>query len=120
MGHQAGDQVLKTMGGRLLNCVRVEDTVARIGGDEFVFVLSGADAAEHAKVVAQKILDAMAQSIRVDGCDILLSGSVGIAIFPHDGDAMERLINNADSAMYKAKECGKNNYRFFSEPQLAG
>ncbi len=120
MGHQAGDQVLKTMGERLLNCVRVEDTVARIGGDEFVFVLSNVESAEHAKVVAQKILDAMAQSLHVDGCEIMLSGSVGIAMFPLDGDATERLIRNADSAMYRAKECGKNNYRFFSEPLIAG
>lgn len=120
MGHQAGDQVLKTMGERLLNCVRDEDTVARIGGDEFVFVLSNVESAEHAKVVAQKILDAMAQSLHVDGCEIMLSGSVGIAMFPLDGDATERLIRNADTAMYKAKECGKNNYRFFSEPVLAG
>lgn len=120
MGHQAGDQVLKTMGERLLNCVRVEDTVARIGGDEFVFVLSNVESAEHAKVVAQKILDAMAQSLHVDGCEIMLSGSVGIAMFPLDGDATERLIRNADSAMYKAKECGKNNYRFFSEPLIVG
>jgi GGDEF domain-containing protein len=57
--------------------------------------------------------------MHVDGCEIMLSGSVGIALFPRDGDATERLIRNADSAMYKAKECGKNNYRFFSEPLLA-
>jgi diguanylate cyclase (GGDEF)-like protein len=120
MGHQAGDQVLKTMSERLLNCVRVEDTVARFGGDEFVFVLSNVESVEHTKVVAQKILDVMAQGIYIDGCEIRLSVSVGIAIFPFDGDISERLIRNADSAMYKAKECGKNNYRFFSGPLPAG
>jgi diguanylate cyclase (GGDEF)-like protein len=120
MGHQAGDMVLKTMGERLSSCVRVEDTVARIGGDEFVFVLPNIESPERAKLVANKILDVMAQSIQVDGCEVMLSGSVGIAIFPHDGDATERLIRNADTAMSKAKEGGKNNYRFFSDDMAAG
>jgi diguanylate cyclase (GGDEF)-like protein len=115
MGHQAGDQVLKTISERLVSCVRVEDTVARMGGDEFVFLLSNVESVEQAEVVAQKVLEVMAQSIQIDGCEIMLSGSVGIAIFPFDGVIAERLIRNADSAMYRAKEGGKNNYCFFSE-----
>ena len=119
-GHQEGDRALIAVANITKETYRDPDIIARIGGDEFVFVLSNVESAEHAKVVAQKILDAMAQSLHVDGCEIMLSGSVGIAMFPFDGDATERLIRNADSAMYKAKECGKNNYRFFSEPLLAG
>lgn len=118
LGHQAGDHVLKTVSERLVGCLREEDTVARIGGDEFVFVLPNVESAEHARIVAKKILDVMAQSIHVEGCDIALSGSVGIAIFPFDGDVTEHLIRNADTAMYKAKESGKNNFHFFSDALL--
>jgi diguanylate cyclase (GGDEF)-like protein len=120
MGHHAGDQVLKTLSQRLMSCLRDGDTVARVGGDEFVFVMPNVESAEHTKVVAQKILDVMAQAIHVDGCEIMLSGSVGIAIFPLDGEGKERLLKNADAAMYKAKERGKNNFRFFNEALHAG
>jgi len=118
LGHQAGDHVLKTISARLVNCLRGEDTVARVGGDEFVFVLSNVETADHARIVAQKILDVMSQTVYIDGCDVTLSGSVGIAIFPFDGDVTERLLKNADAAMYNAKESGKNNYRFFSDTLL--
>jgi diguanylate cyclase (GGDEF)-like protein len=119
LGHQAGDQVLRMMSERLMNCLRGEDTVARIGGDEFVFVLPNVESADHTRIIAQKILDTIAKNIHVDGREIMLSGSVGIAIFPFDGDATEHLIKNADAAMYKAKECGKNNYQFFTEEMVA-
>jgi diguanylate cyclase (GGDEF)-like protein len=119
MGHQAGDLVLKTMGERFKSCIREYDTVARIGGDEFVFVLSKIESAEYTEIVAQKILDVISQSIHIEGSEIMLSGSIGIAIFPFDGDETERLIRKADAAMYRTKACGKNNYRFFREEMAA-
>lgn len=119
LGHHAGDHVLKTVSERLVSCLREEDTVARIGGDEFVFVLSGVESAEHVGIVAQKILDVMSQSVQIEECEIMLSASVGIALFPCDGVATEHLIRNADAAMYKAKANGKNSFRFFSEVQLS-
>lgn len=119
LGHQAGDQILKAMAGRFTHCLRGDDTVARVGGDEFVFVLSVVDSVEHAGIVAQKILDAIAQRISVDGHELSLSGSIGIAIYPIDGAETEHLVKNADTAMYKAKRRGKNNYQFFAKALLA-
>ena len=119
LGHHVGDHVLKAMGERFVNCVRGDDTVARVGGDEFVFVLSEIESAEHAATVAQKILDAIVQRLYVGNHELMLSGSIGIAIYPFDGDCLEHLIKNADAAMYKAKECGKNNFQFFSQKFLA-
>jgi diguanylate cyclase (GGDEF)-like protein len=116
MGHAAGDKVLQTVSERLLQCVRSEDTVARIGGDEFVVVLAHIESADHTRVVAQKILDALALELCVEGAEIALSGSVGIAVYPFDGESAERLIRNADAAMYRAKEGGKNHFRFYTEP----
>jgi diguanylate cyclase (GGDEF)-like protein len=115
LGHHAGDLVLKTVSERLLSSVRGEDTVARIGGDEFVVVLSNIEYIDQVRAGAQKILDAISESVNVDGDEIMLSGSIGIAIYPFDGEATERLIRNADAAMYTAKRCGKNNYCFFTE-----
>lgn len=119
LGHHTGDQVLKAMGERFVHCMRGDDTVARVGGDEFVFVLSEVESVEHAATVAQKILDAIAQSLSVDSHEVILSGSIGIAIYPLDGGAVEHLIKSADTAMYKAKECGKNNFQFFKQKILA-
>jgi len=117
-GHHAGDLVLKTVGERFVSCIRGNDTVARVGGDEFVFVLPELESLEHAGIVAEKILDAISRSIRVEKREFVLSGSIGIAIYPLDGDNPERLIRSADAAMYQAKERGKNNYKFFTESIL--
>jgi diguanylate cyclase (GGDEF)-like protein len=119
LGHHAGDQVLKVMGERFASCMREEDTVARVGGDEFVFVLSEVASVEHAATVARKILDAIGQWLSVEGQEVMLSGSIGIAIYPFDGDGVEHLIKSADIAMYKAKGCGKNNFQFCSQTSLA-
>ncbi len=119
LGHHAGDQVLKVMGERFAGCMREEDTVARVGGDEFVFVLPEIESVEHAATVARKILDATSQGLFVDGHEVMLSGSIGIAIYPFDGDGVEHLIKSADIAMYKAKACGKNNFQFCSQTSLA-
>jgi diguanylate cyclase (GGDEF)-like protein len=114
-GHEAGDHVLKAMAKRFLDSVREEDTVARVGGDEFVFVLPDIGSVVHIELVAQKILDAIAAQIALNEHFVTLSGSIGIAVYPNDGDTTESLVKNADIAMYKAKELGRNNYQFFSE-----
>ena len=119
LGHQAGDHILKTMAGRFTQCVRGNDTVARIGGDEFVFVLSVVESVEHAGTVAQKILNAISQQIFFGEHEIELSGSIGIALYPIDGEEAEHLVKNADIAMYQAKRRGKNNYQFFAEEPFA-
>jgi diguanylate cyclase (GGDEF)-like protein len=93
--------------------------VARVGGDEFVFILSVVESAEHVGTVAQKILDTIAHMIPFDGHEIALSGSIGIALYPIDGEETEYLVRNADIAMYKAKKHGKNNYQFFAKELLA-
>jgi diguanylate cyclase (GGDEF)-like protein len=120
MGHQAGDQVLKTLSARLLSCVRGNDTVARIGGDEFVLVLPEIESVEHVGIVAQKILDAISQPAHIEGRDLPLSGSIGIAIYPFDGNTSEQLMQHADVAMYKAKDSGKNNYQYFTKSISVG
>jgi diguanylate cyclase (GGDEF)-like protein len=120
MGHQAGDAVLKTIGERLLNSVRSNDTVARIGGDEFVFVLPEIESVEQVGLVAQKILQTLRQHVLIDGHAIQLSGSLGISIYPFDGETSEQLIKNADAAMYWAKESGKNHFKYYSETRSAG
>ncbi len=120
LGHEAGDAVLKTIGERLLSSVRGGDTVARIGGDEFVFLLPEIESIEQVGLVAQKILQAISQHLHIDGHAIQLSGSLGIAIYPFDGKSSEQLIRNADAAMYWAKESGKNHYKYYTAVHSAG
>lgn len=119
LGHEAGDHVLRTMAERFMDIMREEDTVARIGGDEFMFVLPDISSVMHIELVAQKILDAIAREIRIGDHNVSLSGSIGIAVYPNDGDTTESMVKNADIAMYKAKELGRNNYQFFSEALIA-
>lgn len=120
LGHQTGDAVLKTIGERLLGSVRGDDTVARIGGDEFVFVLPEIESVEQVGLVAQKILHALRQHVHIEGHAIQLSASIGIAIYPFDGETSEQLIKNADAAMYRAKDSGKNHYVYYTEVRPAG
>lgn len=115
LGHEGGDHVLQTIAKRFLGIMREEDTVSRAGGDEFVFVLPDIGAVAYIELVAQKILDAIAQEIVIGDHKISLSGSIGIAVYPNDGDTTESMVKNSDIAMYKAKEQGRNNYQFFSE-----
>ncbi len=115
MSHNAGDELLKSVAARLSASIRVEDTVARIGGDEFVFILpelptQGA-AAGSAKV-AEKVLECFQNPFTVAGRELFITGSVGIAISPVDGSDIETLVKNADSAMYRAKDMGRNSYQF--------
>jgi len=117
LGHAAGDELLQETARRLLSRVRNEDTVARLGGDEFICLLVGIQEPEYAAVVAQRILDSMAQSFRLRDREFFLSASVGITLFPDDGDDPEALLANADMAMYRAKNAGRNNYKLFT-PEL--
>ncbi|MBC7803792.1 MAG: EAL domain-containing protein, partial [Candidatus Parcubacteria bacterium] len=113
-GHDAGDELLKWVAGRLREAVRQEDMVARLGGDEFCVLLQDIAGPADAGAVAQKLLAALADPCRIAGEDVYVSASIGIACLPQDGDDMLTLIKNADVAMYRAKESGRNNFQFFS------
>jgi diguanylate cyclase (GGDEF)-like protein/PAS domain S-box-containing protein len=115
LGHTAGDELLVEMSQRLRDCVREDDTVARLGGDEFTIVLSDLRHPEDAINVAQKILEAVEAPLTMGGMTIELSTSIGIALYPVDGHDVETLLRNADSAMYRAKESGRNNYQLCTE-----
>jgi len=115
LGHAAGDLVLKEVAERLVKQLRVVDTTCRMGGDEFVVVLPEIKRASDAANVAAKILETVAQPIRVEDRELNLTPSIGISVFPDDGRDAETLIRNADAAMYHAKETGRANYQFFTE-----
>lgn len=115
-GHDIGDQVLKEVAQRLRAGTRATDTVARIGGDEFLLVLTEQQSTKDAAVVARKILDLLAQPIHRLDCDLFVGASIGIAIYPFDSSQSDHLIKLADEAMYKVKASGKNGYRFAESP----
>ena len=114
-GHPFGDLVLKEVGRRIRSVVRESDTVARLGGDEFA-IIAGGDVSnpEHASYLGRKMLDMMALPFHVEGQEIHLSASIGVALYPDDGEDVTILVRNADIAMYQAKERGRNNLQFFS------
>jgi diguanylate cyclase (GGDEF)-like protein len=112
-GHRAGDAVLKEVAQRLAACVRRADTLARHGGDEFVVVISEVNAEADCQMVADKILRALAAEFRVDGRALTLGASIGISLYPADAGDGDALLRNADAAMYRAKQLGRNQYRFY-------
>jgi diguanylate cyclase (GGDEF)-like protein/PAS domain S-box-containing protein len=112
LGHHAGDLLLCEIATRLLSHARQVDAVARLGGDEFVVVLADTDS-RHASGVASRLLDAVGASMRIDGHNVSVSTSIGIGLFPGDGETAQELIRRADAAMYSAKESGRRNYQFF-------
>jgi diguanylate cyclase (GGDEF)-like protein/PAS domain S-box-containing protein len=114
-GHAMGDALLQSVAHRLLACVRTSDTVSRLGGDEFVILLSELDHVEDAVIAANKVLSALAAPHRVAQHDLDVTVSIGVSTFPFDGQDAETLIKNADTAMYHAKENGRNNYQFFEQ-----
>ena len=117
LGHATGDLLLQAVAARLSACLREEDTAARLGGDEFIVSLPDvADPAE-AAAVAARVLSALARPVQVAGQTLHAECSIGIALFPEDGDCAETLIRNADTAMYHAKESGRANFQFFN-PQM--
>jgi len=114
LGHAGGDGLLKQVAARLESAVRTADTVARISGDEFAIVLTDLVRPEDAALVAQKIIDDLGNPVAVDGREVFVTASVGIATFPADGVEAETLIGAADAAMYRAKQLGRNAYQFFT------
>ncbi len=118
-GHAVGDGLLRSVAERLLACVRSSDTVSRLGGDEFLILLSEVACPADAAIIAEKILLALSLPHRVDRRDLNLSASVGIVTYPDDGMEAQTLLKHADLAMYGAKDTGRNTYRFF-EPDMGG
>ncbi len=114
LGHRIGDELLREMSARLARVVRESDLLVRLSGDEFMVVLEQVTDLESPRYVANKLLDEIRQPSRIEGHDIHISGSVGISLFPDDAEDVETLLKNADMAMYRAKELGKNNYQIFS------
>ena len=115
LGHDTGDEVLKLTAKRLLKLLRESDTPARTGGDEFTVMLEGLDETGHAEIVARKLVGIFAKPFVIKGREIFTSASIGISVYPDDGETLDQLMKYADMAMYQTKECGRNNYRFFSQ-----
>ena len=113
LGHPIGDKLLQSVSRRLVHCVRNSDTVSRQGGDEFVVLLSEADQWEDAALIARRMLRAVAEPHSVDQHELHVTTSIGVSIYPDDGLDAETLIKNADTAMYQAKENGRQGYQFF-------
>ncbi len=115
LGHSAGDELLKAVSERLVNCMRKTDTVARLGGDEFVVLLPNIKRISDVSNLARKVLTSLTQPFKIKDREIFTSTSIGISLFPDDGEDEETLIRNADLAMYQAKDLGRNAYQFFSD-----
>ena len=113
LGHAVGDRLLQSVAKRLLACVRTSDTVCRQGGDEFVILLPEVTNPPDAALIAHKILLALGTPYSIEAHNLTLTASIGIVSYPDDGMDVETLMRNADSAMYYAKDCGRNNYQFF-------
>lgn len=113
LGHSVGDRLLQSISKRLVDCGRAADTVSRQGGDEFVVLLSEVQRSEDAAIAASRMLTAVAEAHVVDEHELHVTASIGVSVFPDDGEDAESLIKNADTAMYQAKENGRQNYQYF-------
>ena len=114
LGHVAGDQLLQTVANRLRNCLRDSDTLARVGGDEFNLLVPEVSGRVDAIRLVEKVIANLKDPIFIDGVEVFVSFSIGIALFPDDGESMDSLIKHADIAMYHVKRHGKDGYEFFS------
>lgn len=114
IGHEAGDLLLQIIADRLKGAIRNTDLVARLGGDEFVIVVTDVHKSESVAVIAHKILESVMQAVVVKGQELYITTSIGISLYPFDGQNMQTLMKNADLALYRAKEHGKNNYQFYT------
>jgi diguanylate cyclase (GGDEF)-like protein len=115
LGHLVGDGLLQALAQRLRGCLREGDTLSRIGGDEFMLLLPHIRSRDNAAYIAQKILSSLKQPFNIEGHELFAGMSIGIAIYPDDGDNIETLIKHADIAMYHAKDHGRNDYKFFTQ-----
>jgi diguanylate cyclase (GGDEF)-like protein/PAS domain S-box-containing protein len=116
LGHAIGDKLLREAAERISQCVRGTDTVARMGGDEFTVILSPISERIYAGKVAETIIQMLADPFNIDGRELNISASIGIAIYPADADQAEQLFKNSDAAMYAAKEAGRSQFRYFEKP----
>ncbi|MFV1992977.1 MAG: PAS domain S-box protein, partial [Acidiferrobacterales bacterium] len=114
LGHDFGDRALQSLAERLSSCIRDGDTVARLGGDEFAVVLEDVASADDVAPTARKILDALTQSFMLDEREFFITTSIGISLFPVDGEDTQTLLKHADIAMYRSKDLGRNTYQFYS------
>jgi diguanylate cyclase (GGDEF)-like protein len=114
LGHDAGDELLKGVADRIEFCTRESDMVFRVGGDEFTVIVERLESPESAANLAQRILNALAQPMRLGERDVVVGASIGIAVYPRDEDSAEMLVKGADAAMYRAKEGGRNRYEFYT------
>ncbi len=114
-GHPAGDTLLQQVAQRLGECVREDDTIARLSGDEFIIILEDVERPEGPGHVAEKLLEGLGQPVALEDTEIFISASIGISLYPNDGTDVTTLVRNADVAMYKAKEQGRHTYRFYKE-----
>lgn len=118
LGHIKGDELLQQVAGRLKDNLRGGDTLARLGGDEFTIFLPELQSREDAQVVAEKFLDCLQRAFFLDGHEVYISASIGIAVYPTDGESMDDLLRHADIAMYQVKADGKNGYSFYDPTML--
>ena len=114
LGHAAGDELLREVSSRLQGCLRKSDTIARMGGDEFTAILPDMARGPFAERVASGVLAQLVAPFTLNGQEVFISGSIGIAIFPDDSDSLDELLRNADTAMYRVKSAGRNDYCFFT------
>ena len=114
LGHSAGDQLLKQIGARLQRCLRGEDTVGRLGGDEFTILIEDLESIEQLQVVLDKLLRELAIGVTLGGTEVFVTASIGATLYPLDDADAESLLKQADAAMYQAKSSGRNNYQFYS------
>ena len=115
LGHEIGDKVLKQVSLRLKNSIRSHDTLARWGGDEFIIIMEGLKIPQDASILARKILDVLSAPCNVNGHELYVTSSIGISVYPKDSQDAESLVKFADSAMYRAKDEGKNNFQYYSQ-----
>ena len=115
LGHDAGDHVLRAVSTRLSGITRASDTLARVGGDEFILLTQNAEDMKDINVIAQKILDSFAEPLIVDNAEVDLSTSIGIALYPQDGEDLDTLIKKSDASLYYAKGHGRNQFKFFAD-----
>ena len=120
LGHTVGDELLRRVADRLRLCIREEDTIARLGGDEFILLVPRLSSEEDVETVGRKILTAIRLPFTIDDREVFLTTSIGISVYPEDGIDSETLVQNADTAMYRAKERGRDNYQLYSPAMNSG